>query len=101
MDSGQADKKDVRVTIFNQSFSLRTAGSERETHEIANTVDELMTTIAKRSGNLDASRVAILACLHLADQLRLAEDDLQSFQERVREKTEDFVLRLDQALDSE
>ncbi len=101
MDSGSADKKPVRVTIFNQTFSLRTAGDERETLEIANAVDELMNTIARRSGNLDAGRVAILACLHLADQLRLAEGDLEQLKERIQKKTRDFSLRLDQALNSE
>lgn len=66
------ERKTVRVTIFNQSFSLVTTGPESETQELAHRVDELMNTIA-RGSNTDASRIAILACLHLADELRTAE----------------------------
>jgi cell division protein ZapA (FtsZ GTPase activity inhibitor) len=98
MDSKSSEKKEVRVTIFNQTFSLRTTGDERETLEIANAVDELMNTIARRSSNLDTGRVAILACLHLTDQLRLAEGDLEQLKGRIEEKSRDFTLRLDRAL---
>lgn len=38
--------------------------------DLANQVDELMTSIARKSPNLDSTKVAVFACLHLADQLR-------------------------------
>lgn len=98
MDSGNPGKKQVRVTIFNQTYSLRTAGEESETQELAHSVDELMLNIAKRSGNIDSSRIGVLACLHLADRLRALENDLQSLQDRVGQKSRDFSLLLDQAL---
>ncbi len=101
MESGNPEKKQVRVTIFNQVYSLRTAGQESETQELARVVDELMTAIARRSGNLDTARVAVLACLHLADRLRSLERDLEEFRRRVESKTKDFSLLLDQALNSE
>jgi cell division protein ZapA len=101
MDSESSEKKEVRVTIFNQSFALRTTGDERETQDIANAVDDLMNSIARRSGNLDTGRVAILACLHLTDQLRLAEGDLEQLKVRIEEKSRDFTLRLDRALGSD
>lgn len=66
------EKRTVRVTIFNQTYSLVTSGSEADVQDLANKVDALMTQIAK-SANTDASRVAVLACLHLADELRAAE----------------------------
>ena len=101
MESGNPEKKQVRVTIFNQVYSLRTAGQESETQELARVVDELMTAIARRSGKLDTARVAVLACLHLADRLRSLERDLEEFRRRVESKTKDFSLLLDQALNSE
>ena len=101
MESGNPEKKQVRVTIFNQPYSLRTTGEESETQELARVVDELMTAIARRSGNLDTARVAVLACLHLADRLRSLERDLEEFRRRVESKTKDFSLLLDQALNSE
>ena len=69
MDSDKPEKKQVRVTIFNQTYSLRTSGDPVETEQLAHSVDELMSSIAARAGNLDSSRVAVLACLHMADRL--------------------------------
>lgn len=66
------EKKTVRVTIFNQSYSLVTTGKESDVEDLAHRVDELMSNIA-RGTNADASRIAVLACMHLADELRSAE----------------------------
>lgn len=66
------DKKTVRVSIFNQSYSLVTTGPPAEVEELAHRVDDLMLSIA-RNTNADASRIAVLACMHLADELRSAE----------------------------
>ena len=101
MEPGSPDKKQVRVTILNRVYSLRTSGSEQETEELARTVDELMTGIADRAGNLDATRIAVLACLHLADRLRSLERDLHALQQRVEKKSRDFTLLLDQAIQPE
>ena len=67
-----SEKKTVRVTIFNQSYSLVTTGKETDVEELAHRVDELMNNIA-RGSNADASRIAVLACMHLADELRSTE----------------------------
>lgn len=101
MDPGKPDKKQVRVTILNQSYTLRATGSEAETQELAQVVDDLMTGIARRSASLDSTRVAVLACLHLADRLRSLEYDLEELRRRVSEKSRDFSLLLDQALNSD
>ena len=69
MDSG-AERKTVRVTIFNQTYTLAATDEAGEVETLAHTVDELMTSIAQRAGNMDAQRIAVLACLHLADRLR-------------------------------
>jgi cell division protein ZapA len=97
MDS---ERKPVRVTIFNQTFSLAAAGEPGEIESLALSVDELMTSIAQRAGNMDSNRIAVLACLHLADQLRSMERDLAALKGRVDEKTRQFSLMLDQAAGS-
>lgn len=91
MDHDAGDRKQVKVSILNQSFTLLTSGDPQEMIELANQVDELMASIARKSPNLDSSRVAIFACLHLADQLRTRQ---QQFDDTVRR----FSLLLDQAL---
>ena len=66
------EKKTVRVNIYNQAYSLVTTGEEADVEELAHRVDDLMNNIA-RGSNTDASRIAVLACMHLADELRTAE----------------------------
>ncbi len=70
----------VRVHIFNQSYSV-VADDPRETEEIAREIDDLMTSIASRGAHADSARVAVLACFHLADQLRAARKQLDEFRE--------------------
>ena len=98
MDSG-AERKTVRVTIFNQTYSLAAAGDAEEIQALAHSVDELMTGIAQRAGNMDANRIAVLACLHMADQLRSSERELAEHKERVDQKSRQFSLLLDQAIE--
>ncbi|MGE5648124.1 MAG: cell division protein ZapA [Acidobacteriota bacterium] len=91
-------KQSVQVTIFHQTYTLRTAGNEREVQELADSVDELMNAIAARSASADSLRVAVLACLHLADRLRGLEGELSQLKQRVEAKSQEFRLLLDQAI---
>jgi cell division protein ZapA len=75
-------RQPVRVQIFNQSYSLLVDGDPGEVQEIAQQVDELVASIASRTSSSDSTRVAILACLHLADKLRAAEKQLQLFEDK-------------------
>jgi cell division protein ZapA len=75
-------RQSVRVQIFNQSYALLADGDAREVEEIAALVDELMTSIANRAASADSTRVAVLACLHLADKLRMAERQLRSYADK-------------------
>ena len=93
-----ADKHTVQVTIFHQTYTLRTSGDEEEVQQLADTVDRLMSAIAARSASADSLRIAVLACRHLADRLRSIENELAQLRQRVEEKSERFRLLLDQAL---
>ncbi|MEJ5368794.1 MAG: cell division protein ZapA [Bryobacteraceae bacterium] len=95
-DSG-AEKKVVRVTIFQQPYALRTSGDPAETEALAQAVDSLMNSIAARTSGADSTRVAVLACLHLADQLR----QIQREQERTLRRLDDLDRRLASLLHEE
>jgi cell division protein ZapA len=97
MHEPDTPKHTVRVTIFNQTYSVATSGDARDTEALAQQIDELMSSIARRAGNLDATRTAVLACLHLADRLRVAERELSALKESIDHKTRDFVMLLDEA----
>ena len=100
MDSADTSKQVVRVTIFNQVYTVSTSGDPRDTEALAEEIDELMSSIARRAGNLDSTRTAVLACLHLADRLRVAERELTKLKETISHKTRDFAMLLDEAFSS-
>jgi cell division protein ZapA len=98
MDTPDDVKKVVRISILNQTYTVTTSGDPRATELLAEGIDELMSSIARRAGNLDSTRTAVLACLHLADRLRSAEEELDELKLSVRHKSRDFAMLLDQAL---
>ncbi len=57
-------------------------GDPREVEELAQRVDELMASIAGRTASGDSTRVAVLACFHLADRLRSAEQRLDAIEKK-------------------
>ena len=82
------EKKTVKVTIFNHSYSLVTTGKEADVEDLAHRVDELMNNIA-RGSNADSSRIAVLACMHLADELRAAESKHRTLSRLLEESLAD------------
>ncbi len=95
------DKQTVQVTIFHQTYTLRAGGEDGEVQQLADMVDQLMTAIGSKSPSADPLRIAVLACLHLADRLRSLERELTDLKQRVDRKSEEFRLLLDHALDVE
>lgn len=83
MDSGSSDKKLVRVTIFQQPYTLRSSGDLGETEDLARAVDDLMNQIANRLATTDSTRVAVLSSLHLADRVRTLEKELGDLLDRL------------------
>jgi cell division protein ZapA len=99
MDSDNTGKAQVRLSIYNQTFSLLVAGDPAEIEQAAQEVDDLMTTIA-RSGNMDSTRVAVLACLHLQDRVRTLEREFAEMKSRVDDKTRRLSTLLDGVIES-
>jgi cell division protein ZapA len=99
MEPQNPEKQPVRVTIFHQPYTLLTADPQ-SLQELADSVDQLMSAIGARSASADSLRVAVLACLHLADRLRSLEGELGDLRRRVDQKSEQFRLLLEQALDN-
>jgi len=92
-----ADKKLVRVIIFQQPYTLRSSGEPGETEALASAVDELMSQIAARTSSTDSTRIAVLASLHLADRLRGLEKEL----DQVRARLSNLNRGLSEILDGE
>lgn len=101
MDPAAPDKRPVRVTILNQSYTLLATGDPREVERLAQRVDDLLYSLTEKLPNADTTRVAVLACLHLADRLQELEKDMNRLKERVERKSEEFAGLLAQVIDTE
>ena len=100
MESSPPDRQQVRVTILSRPYTLLATGDPRETEAVAAEVNDLMLSIAARAPNADSTRIAVLACLHLADKVRTMERDLNRLRDRVDRKTEEFGQMLEQLIAS-
>lgn len=101
MEQSASDKQSVRVTILSRPYTLLASGDPREVEQVAAEVDELMLSIAGKAPNADSTRIAVLACLHLADKLRSLERDMARLKTGVHRKSEELALRLDELIDAE
>ncbi len=99
METGGAGKTSVRVTIYNQNYTLLSVGESGEIEAVAQTVHDLMCSIASKAGNIDSTRVAVLASMHLADRLQSLEKELDELRGRVDRKSRQFVELLDQVVE--
>jgi cell division protein ZapA len=95
-----AEKQPVRVTILSRPYTLRSTGDPREVEALAASVDELMLAIASKAPNADTTHIAVLACLHLADNLRQVERELNELRDRVGRKSVQFAGMLEQLIAS-
>ena len=84
------DKQTVRVTILSRPYTLRVSGDPREVEEVAAGVNDLMLSIAGRAPDSDSTRIAVLACLHLADKLRALERENQQLKQQGSSRSEAF-----------
>ena len=100
MEGSTLEKQPVRVTILSRPYTLLAAGDPRDVEEVAASVNDLMLSIAGKAPNADSTRIAVLACLHLADKLRSLERDLSLLKERVDRKSEEFAGMLEQLMAS-
>jgi len=88
----------VRVTIFNQTYSLVASEEPGRVEHLAQRVDDLMSKIAAHGANIDATRAAVLACLHLADELDSLEHQFTDLKQKVDHKAREFSILLEEAI---
>ena len=98
MESGVPEKQTVRVTILSRPYTLLAAGDPREVEEVAGSVNELMLSIAAKAPNADSTRIAVLACLHLADKLRTVEGELARERERADRRSGKLAVMLEELI---
>jgi len=88
MESSAPEKQPVKVTILSRPYTLLSSGDPREVEEVAASVNDLMLSIASKSPNADSTRIAVLACMHLADKLRALERELNQAKQQSQGNSE-------------
>lgn len=96
----EAGKQPVRVTIMGKQYTLRASGDPRDIEQNAAAVNDLMLSIRSKLGSSDAAQIAVLASLHLADQLRLAEIELEDLRQRKDTKSGEYAAMLEKLISS-
>ena len=75
------------VTIFNQTYRVRSGDNPEYVHELARYVHEKMSEVAEQTPTVDTLKIAILAALNIADDYISTREELEQFERRVSEST--------------
>jgi cell division protein ZapA len=95
-----ADKPNlVHVEIFGQTYAVRAGGEPGFVEELAAQVDAQMREVSKQSGAVDTVRIAVLAALNIASELRDARARLDEADDKVRLRAEMLARVLSSAID--
>ncbi len=79
----------IRVEIYNQTYNIRSDGDSEYLTKLADFVDGRMREISSGTLTVDSLKVAILAALHIADELhRLKETHEQADAQLATRSTE-------------
>lgn len=73
--------KEIRVEIYDQTYTLSGDLDPAYVEQLARTVDDKMRILQRQTDTLDTRRLAVLAALNLADQLRQMKEKVDSERE--------------------
>ena len=97
-DNEGADSALVPVVIFGQTYNVRAEEEFEYVEELAQFVDTKMREIADVTGTREASKIAILAALNVADELRKLQASVQEDEERVTKAASEMIEELTESL---
>lgn len=93
-DSSQS----IRVEIYNQTYSIRSDGDSDYIMRLADFVDRRMREIANGTLTVDSLKVAILAALHVADELHRLKAVHESVDQQLASRSAECAEMLDRLL---
>lgn len=88
----------IRVEIYNQTYNIRSDGDGQYLAELAEYVDSRMREISSGTLTVDSLKVAILAALHIADELHRLRRQLAEHDADLATRSASFVEKLDRVL---
>lgn len=91
-------EQSVEVRIYDQVYHLQGETDAAHAQELAQQVDERMRAVAEVTGAVDSLRIAVLAAIHLADEVSQLRARLEELEGQVRERAERALDAVDRAL---
>ena len=89
----------VHVEIFGQTYAVRAGGEPGFVEELAAQVDAQMREVSKQSGAVDTVRIAVLAALNIAAELKDARARIEQADDKIRLRAEMLARVLSSAID--
>lgn len=92
----------MNVRIYNQVYTIRASdGNVERTQQLAAVVDQRMREISKSGLTSDSLKLAILAALHIADELDKATSKYDELNQALVDRSNKCAALLDQLLQDE
>jgi cell division protein ZapA len=88
----------VRVEIYNQTYNIRSDGDTEYISRLAEFVDSRMREISSGTLTVDSLKVAILAALHIADELHRLKHIHEQADAQLATRSAECVEMLDRLL---
>ena len=90
----------IRVEIYNQTYNIRSDGDSEYVMSLAEFVDSRMREISGSTLTVDSLKVAILAALHIADELHRLERLHEQTDQQLASRSGECAEMLDRLLRS-
>lgn len=88
----------VKVEIYNQSYNIRGNSDREYIAQLADFVDRRMRDIAGTTHTVDSLKVAILAALHIADELHQLKKRHEQMDAQILQKALEYSELMDQII---
>src|SRR6267378_442172 len=88
----------VRVEIYNQTYNIRSDGDTEYIVQLAEFVDSRMREISSGTLTVDSLKVAILAALHIADELHRLKQTHEAADKQLETRSTECAEMLDRLL---
>jgi len=88
----------IRVEIYNQTYSIRSDGDNEYILRLAEYVDRKMREISSGTMTVDSLKVAILAALHIADELHQTQNSQAQSDAQLASRSAECTALLDRVL---
>jgi cell division protein ZapA len=98
METTTTSAPTIRVEIYNQTYNIRSDGDSEYLMQLADFVDARMREISSGTLTVDSLKVAILAALHIADELHRMKQTYEQADSQLATRSGECAEMLDRLL---